>query len=727
MDQDQLRQLESDFDVNDSPTTKGGAGKSTLTSRLTPAPQMVFRVSDPETARALGESLSMRGQPRIMRDADAGAAGARDANGVSFGAEAAVDRAASSSGSALPAHLQRQFEGSLGADLSSVRVHTGSESAEAAHAVGAKAYTVGQDIHFAAGKYQPDDAFGMHLLAHEVAHTVQQSGGAQRRQHKLEVSAPQDAAEHEADRAADAMVRGAPAQVSGASGAQRVARIATEYSKDDDLKKLPPAPSFQAADGSFAAMAKAVAESMKGDGTGAVPSPTSGFEGSSANLIACRNNAESSQVYYSTHKKLIDPGNFNAQYAQIAQGDAEWAIGMMGDVRVAGSATGTWVELINSSNRAWASLVKLAESQSITVSNKQNKDKFTQEVTRGDQQINADDVGGSGNELAAMAKKAGLKAPDTSAYKGAMSAYTSARNKLAPEQQMIITSLIPTNVAAIRQKRQEAEDEKEKWETIAQATDAFEKGLTVAFGGAAFLDGKVMEVHTEEVDGEAQLKHPETDHKDIASKANGVLAKVIEIRIAALAQQVASYDTNLKSYTNVQEAMSLKGAIGKYKNALVELRDKATAVETERAKMAKALQEFAKSVDDALIKKGAMPKDSKNAQNAAALLAAIKTASTTTDGAVQALTSGGAADLGGLYTGLATAAKTRNADQTGPDGRRDPRSAVFGIESARWSAASRAVSSIGGDFGRRKEQIAALEAEFMTQFESASGGTDSIK
>ncbi len=190
MDQDQLRQLESDFDVNDSPTTKGGAGKSTLTSRLTPAPQMVFRVSDPETARALGESLSMRGQPRIMRDADAGAAGARDANGVSFGAEAAVDRAASSSGSALPAHLQRQFEGSLGADLSSVRVHTGSESAEAAHAVGAKAYTVGQDIHFAAGKYQPDDAFGMHLLAHEVAHTVQQSGGAQRRQNKLEVSAP---------------------------------------------------------------------------------------------------------------------------------------------------------------------------------------------------------------------------------------------------------------------------------------------------------------------------------------------------------------------------------------------------------------------------------------------------------------------------------------------------------------------------------------------------------
>ncbi|HVV87962.1 MAG TPA: DUF922 domain-containing protein, partial [Kofleriaceae bacterium] len=59
------------------------------------------------------------------------------------------------------------------------------------------------------------DPFGMHLLAHEVAHTVQQSGGRAARQHKLEVSTPADAAEAEADRAADAMVAGRPAQVSG--------------------------------------------------------------------------------------------------------------------------------------------------------------------------------------------------------------------------------------------------------------------------------------------------------------------------------------------------------------------------------------------------------------------------------------------------------------------------------------------------------------------------------
>jgi Domain of unknown function (DUF4157) len=212
---------------------KAGPGKSTMTSRLSAAPQVVFRVADPETARALGESFGGSGRMRVQREAR-DVDGARDSNGVAEQAEAAVDKAAGSSGTPLPTQVQRQFESSLGADLSSVRVHTGAESQQAAHAVGAKAYTVGQDIHFGAGKYQPDDPFGMHLLAHEVAHTVQQSGRAQQRQHKLEVSTPYDAAEHEADLAADAMVRGAPASPIGLGGAvmRHVSRDA-----DEDLKK----------------------------------------------------------------------------------------------------------------------------------------------------------------------------------------------------------------------------------------------------------------------------------------------------------------------------------------------------------------------------------------------------------------------------------------------------------------------------------------------------------
>src|SRR3954466_8333092 len=53
---------------------------------------------------------------------------ARDANGVAEDADAAVASAASSAGSPLPEPIMRKFESSLGADLSSVRIHTGSES-----------------------------------------------------------------------------------------------------------------------------------------------------------------------------------------------------------------------------------------------------------------------------------------------------------------------------------------------------------------------------------------------------------------------------------------------------------------------------------------------------------------------------------------------------------------------------------------------------------------------
>jgi hypothetical protein len=141
----------------------------------------------------------------------------RDASGVTEGAEQAVASASSGSGDPLPEPIMRKFESSLGADLSSVRIHTGAESQAAATSVGARAYTIGQDIHFGAGQYDPSSGAGQHLLAHEVAHTVQQLGGAPTRQNKLEVSSAQDHAELEADRAADAMVAGVPASVGSAT------------------------------------------------------------------------------------------------------------------------------------------------------------------------------------------------------------------------------------------------------------------------------------------------------------------------------------------------------------------------------------------------------------------------------------------------------------------------------------------------------------------------------
>jgi hypothetical protein len=141
-----------------------------------------------------------------------------DMDGVADEAQHAIAAAASSTGFPLPDPLKRRFEDTLGADLSSVRVHTGYSSERAADAVAAKAYTMGNDIHFGAGHYDPSSTEGQHLLAHEVVHTVQQSGAVHGVQSKLQVSAPGDSLEHEADRAADAMIAGRATAVSGALG-----------------------------------------------------------------------------------------------------------------------------------------------------------------------------------------------------------------------------------------------------------------------------------------------------------------------------------------------------------------------------------------------------------------------------------------------------------------------------------------------------------------------------
>jgi hypothetical protein len=66
------------------------------------------------------------------------------------------------------------FQPRLGHDLSAVRVHAGPEAAQAAAAVGARAFTVGPDIVFGAGQAAPTSEAGRRLLAHELTHVIQQ-------------------------------------------------------------------------------------------------------------------------------------------------------------------------------------------------------------------------------------------------------------------------------------------------------------------------------------------------------------------------------------------------------------------------------------------------------------------------------------------------------------------------------------------------------------------------
>lgn len=145
------------------------------------------------------------------------------------GADRLVARAAEGSGHALPGALRERFEGSLGTDLGGVRVHTHGAASDASAALGAKAYAIGQDVFMGAGQYTPETPGGAWLLAHEVAHTVQQRGSSSGPQTKLEVSEAGDAMETAADVAADAMLAGTPTTVGSAQTS--IARV--EHGHDE--------------------------------------------------------------------------------------------------------------------------------------------------------------------------------------------------------------------------------------------------------------------------------------------------------------------------------------------------------------------------------------------------------------------------------------------------------------------------------------------------------------
>lgn len=82
----------------------------------------------------------------------------------------------SGGGKPLPAGEQRFFEERMGADFSAVRIHTDSNAVQTSRDLNARAFTVGPNIAFAGGEYQPHVESGRHLLAHELTHVIQQGG-----------------------------------------------------------------------------------------------------------------------------------------------------------------------------------------------------------------------------------------------------------------------------------------------------------------------------------------------------------------------------------------------------------------------------------------------------------------------------------------------------------------------------------------------------------------------
>jgi hypothetical protein len=88
------------------------------------------------------------------------------------------DVVGSGGGQALDPEVRADMEQRLGSDFSGVRVHTDDAAHESAKSVQAHAYTVGSDVVFQRGMYDPGSTAGRTMLAHELTHVVQQRAGA---------------------------------------------------------------------------------------------------------------------------------------------------------------------------------------------------------------------------------------------------------------------------------------------------------------------------------------------------------------------------------------------------------------------------------------------------------------------------------------------------------------------------------------------------------------------
>jgi Domain of unknown function (DUF4157) len=114
-------------------------------------------------------------------------------------------------GQPLDPEVRAEMEDRLGADFSGVRIHTGDQAAGSAAAISAKAYTVGHDVVFGKGAFDPVSREGKRTLAHELTHVQQQRRGPVSgidTGRGVAVSHPSDAFEQEAEVTASRVLSG---------------------------------------------------------------------------------------------------------------------------------------------------------------------------------------------------------------------------------------------------------------------------------------------------------------------------------------------------------------------------------------------------------------------------------------------------------------------------------------------------------------------------------------
>ena len=128
-------------------------------------------------------------EDELQRDAAAG-----EAAGAASAAQVESRLGVVGPGHPLSPELRGFFEPRFDHDFGAVRLHTGTTADAAARAARARAFTLGDDVVFAAGEYAPSLGRGRQLIAHELAHVVQQAPGDREPIARRQVGAPAEAA-----------------------------------------------------------------------------------------------------------------------------------------------------------------------------------------------------------------------------------------------------------------------------------------------------------------------------------------------------------------------------------------------------------------------------------------------------------------------------------------------------------------------------------------------------
>ena len=163
------------------------------TGKITGAPEEEMAASSEASPSKVSEGAASTSSNIQFKGQDGGA---REA-----GNPAAI-QAQLGSGRSLDGRVKSRMESAFGYDFSRVRVHTDAKAAELSSGLRARAFTIGSDVAFGAGEYRPETPIGDALIAHELAHVVQQGGAHTSVAPKRTNDAAYDGLEEDADASA---------------------------------------------------------------------------------------------------------------------------------------------------------------------------------------------------------------------------------------------------------------------------------------------------------------------------------------------------------------------------------------------------------------------------------------------------------------------------------------------------------------------------------------------